>query len=114
MLSFDWENVSVAALRKRTAGLKTRAAPPLRALATGQDRLAEKRLFERLGIPTTRYAAVASRRALASGAAYGRIAGGDQDAPHGLRRQGAASGAHQAEAHAAFEALGPRRCSMRS
>jgi 5-(carboxyamino)imidazole ribonucleotide synthase len=35
------------------------------ALATGQDRVAEKRLFERLRIPTTRWAAVESPRQLA-------------------------------------------------
>ena len=64
VLSFDWENISVAALRTATRGLPTRIAPPLRALATGQDRLREKRLFERLGIPTTRYAAVSSRAQL--------------------------------------------------
>jgi len=58
VLSFDWENISVPALRAATRGLRTRISPPLRALATGQDRLAEKRLFERLGIRTTRYAAV--------------------------------------------------------
>lgn len=64
VLSFDWENVSVAALRAATRGTATRIAPPLRALRTGQDRLAEKRLFERLGIPTTRHAPVNSRAAL--------------------------------------------------
>jgi 5-(carboxyamino)imidazole ribonucleotide synthase len=64
VLSFDWENVSVAALRAATRGSGTRIAPPLRALRTGQDRLAEKRLFERLHIPTTRYAAVDTRAAL--------------------------------------------------
>ena len=58
VLSFDWENISVPALRAATQGLRTRISPSLRALATGQDRLAEKRLFERLGIRTTRYAAV--------------------------------------------------------
>ena len=61
VLSFDWENISVPALRAATRGLRTRIAPPLRALATGQDRLAEKRLFERLGMRTTRYAAVDTR-----------------------------------------------------
>jgi 5-(carboxyamino)imidazole ribonucleotide synthase len=60
VLSFDWENVSVAALRTARRGLRTRIWPPLRALAVAQDRLSEKRLFERLGIPTTRYAAVDS------------------------------------------------------
>ena len=64
VLSFDWENISVATLRAATRGLRTRISPPLRALATGQDRLAEKRLFERLRIPTTRYAPVASRAGL--------------------------------------------------
>ena len=64
VLSFDWENISVTALRAATRGLRTRISPPLRALATGQDRLAEKRLFERLKIPTTRYAAVGSRAGL--------------------------------------------------
>jgi 5-(carboxyamino)imidazole ribonucleotide synthase len=43
---------------------QTRIAPPLKALATGQDRLLEKRLFERLGIRTTRYSAVSSRAEL--------------------------------------------------
>ncbi len=60
VLSFDWENVSVPALRAATRGTGTRIAPPLRALAIAQDRLLEKQLFERLGIATTRYAAVDS------------------------------------------------------
>lgn len=64
VLSFDWENVSVEALRNATRGMRTRIAPPLRALAIAQDRLTEKRLFNRLGIPTTRYATVDSRAAL--------------------------------------------------
>jgi len=64
VLSFDWENISVDSLRAATRGLRTRISPPLRALGTGQDRLAEKRLFERLRIPTTRYAAVSSLAAL--------------------------------------------------
>jgi 5-(carboxyamino)imidazole ribonucleotide synthase len=65
VISFDWENISVPALRSATRGTRARIAPPLRALAAAQDRLAEKRLFERLDIPTTRYAAVDSRAALA-------------------------------------------------
>jgi 5-(carboxyamino)imidazole ribonucleotide synthase len=64
VLSFDWENISAAALRSATRGLPTRIAPPLRALATGQDRLAEKRLFEQLGVRTTRYAPVDTRAGL--------------------------------------------------
>ena len=61
VVTFDWENVPVRSLR----GLDTRVAPPLAALATSQDRIAEKRLFKRLKIPTTRHAAVNSARGLA-------------------------------------------------
>ncbi|MBS0365128.1 MAG: 5-(carboxyamino)imidazole ribonucleotide synthase [Proteobacteria bacterium] len=61
VVTFDWENVSVATLRSAMRGSGARLAPPLPALATGQDRVAEKRLFERLGIPTTRWQAVDSR-----------------------------------------------------
>jgi 5-(carboxyamino)imidazole ribonucleotide synthase len=62
VITFDWENVSVESLA--ALGERTRIAPPLAALAASQDRLSEKRLFDRLGIPTTRYAAVDSRASL--------------------------------------------------
>ncbi len=65
VLSFDWENVPVAALRAAVRGRRTRIAPPLAALAASQDRLAEKGTFERLGIATTRHAAVDTPAALA-------------------------------------------------
>jgi 5-(carboxyamino)imidazole ribonucleotide synthase len=63
VISFDWENISVAALRRAAHG--TRIAPPLAALAVAQDRLAEKRCFQRLSIRTTRFAPVDSRASLA-------------------------------------------------
>jgi 5-(carboxyamino)imidazole ribonucleotide synthase len=63
VISFDWENISVEALRRAARG--TRIAPPLKALGVAQDRLAEKRCFQRLTIPTTRFAAVDSRASLA-------------------------------------------------
>src|SRR5580693_8718537 len=63
VISFDWENVDVTALRK--AAGRTRLAPPLRALAIAQDRVSEKKAFVRLSIPTTRFEAVDSRAALA-------------------------------------------------
>src|SRR5499427_8954101 len=62
VVTFDWENIPVEALQDLPG--KARIAPPLRALAAAQDRLSEKRTFELLGIPTTRYAAVDSRAAL--------------------------------------------------
>ena len=56
VITFDWENVSVDSLR----GLESRICPPIPALAAAQDRISEKRLFERLGIPTTRWRGVSS------------------------------------------------------
>jgi 5-(carboxyamino)imidazole ribonucleotide synthase len=65
VLTFDWENISVEALRGHATGARrARICPPVTALATAQDRVAEKRLFERLGIPTTRWQAVQSQATL--------------------------------------------------
>lgn len=61
--TIDWENVSIDALRALAAD-GARIAPPIPAVATAQDRVSEKRLFERLGIPTTRWQAVSSRTQL--------------------------------------------------
>src|SRR5688572_13805052 len=63
VVTFDWENIPVASLENLPG--PARISPPLRALAAAQDRLTEKRSFELLGIPTTRYAAVDSRETLA-------------------------------------------------
>jgi 5-(carboxyamino)imidazole ribonucleotide synthase len=62
VVTIDWENVSVAALRKLRQ--QTRVSPPPAAIAAAQDRVSEKRLFERLGIATTRWRAVSTRRQL--------------------------------------------------
>ena len=63
VVTFDWENASVEALRALRG--EARIAPPIQALAAAQDRVNEKRLFERLRIPTTRWHAVGSRAQLA-------------------------------------------------
>jgi 5-(carboxyamino)imidazole ribonucleotide synthase len=65
-LTFDWENVPVEPLR--ALGSTTPIQPPLAALQTGQDRLAEKQLFGQLGIPTAQYAQVDSQEELAQAA----------------------------------------------
>jgi len=62
VVTFDWENISVDALRASMGS--TRIAPPIPALAAAQDRVSEKKLFERLEIPTTRWRAVGSRAQL--------------------------------------------------
>ncbi len=65
VITFDWENVALSGLTGIARRGRVRVCPPLAALATGQDRVAEKRLFERLRIPTTRWQAVDSERELA-------------------------------------------------
>ncbi|HEY6823106.1 MAG TPA: 5-(carboxyamino)imidazole ribonucleotide synthase [Steroidobacteraceae bacterium] len=65
VITFDWENVSVSGLAGIARRHRVRICPPVAALQTGQDRVAETRLFERLRIPTTRWQAVDSRRELA-------------------------------------------------
>jgi 5-(carboxyamino)imidazole ribonucleotide synthase len=67
VVTFDWENVSVEALRALPKG--SRICPPLAALAASQDRVSEKRLFERLRIPTTRWRGVESLAELTRAAA---------------------------------------------
>ncbi len=62
VVTFDWENVPVRALRALAGHCPVR--PSLTALAAAQDRASEKRLFERLHIPTTRWRSVESRREL--------------------------------------------------
>jgi 5-(carboxyamino)imidazole ribonucleotide synthase len=64
VLTFDWENVPGASLEAVTRAHGARICPPVAALAAAQDRVAEKRLFERLRIPTTRWQAVSSKAQL--------------------------------------------------
>ena len=49
VVTYEFENVAVA------AAAEVEALPPARALELGQDRLVEKELFARLGIPTARF-----------------------------------------------------------
>jgi 5-(carboxyamino)imidazole ribonucleotide synthase len=59
VVTFDIENVSVA--RLEALQTKTPVHPNPLTVAEAQDRLAEKRLFDRLGIPTAHYAAIDSQ-----------------------------------------------------
>jgi len=62
VVTFDWENVPVASAHAVAKFVPV--WPPPRALAVGQDRLAEKRLFQRLGIPVAAHAVVNDWRGL--------------------------------------------------
>ena len=63
VVTFDWENVPVASARA-IARLRP-VWPPPRALEVAQDRLSEKRIFRRFGIPVAPFAAVDSGADLA-------------------------------------------------
>lgn len=65
LVTYEFENVPVAALEKVA---RTRAVhPPVEALRVSQDRLLEKRLFEKLKIPTPPFRAVDSLADLQAG-----------------------------------------------
>jgi 5-(carboxyamino)imidazole ribonucleotide synthase len=67
VVTYEFENVPVAALREMAA---TRPCfPPVDALRVSQDRILEKELFGRLGIPTPLYRAVDSLADLEAGVA---------------------------------------------
>jgi 5-(carboxyamino)imidazole ribonucleotide synthase len=104
VVTYEFENVPVSALQAVT---KTRACnPPVEALRVSQDRLLEKELFGRLGIPTPPFRAVDSLADLrAAVAAIGlpavlktRRLGYDGRGQRYLRRP--------ADVDAAWEALG--------
>lgn len=59
VVTFDWENISGHALAPLER--MTRIRPPRAALEVSQDRLHEKALFKRLGVPVAEHAAVDNR-----------------------------------------------------
>jgi len=63
VVTYEFENVPVAAAG--TLAARVPVFPPREALEVSQDRLVEKTLFARLGIPTAPFAAVDSPAALA-------------------------------------------------
>ncbi len=107
VVTFDWENVPVAGLRTMQRNAHgARIAPPAAALACGQDRVSEKRLFEKLGIPTTRWRAVDSRAELAAALAAVGLPGVMKTRRLGYDGKGQAVVRTRAEAERAFARLG--------
>lgn len=103
LLTFDWENISVESLQ--ALGRSVRIAPSLKALATARDRIKEKQLFDRLGIPTTRYAAVDNPRSLDRALREIGLPGVLKTRSLGYDGKGQAVVRSVDEAHAALEAL---------
>jgi 5-(carboxyamino)imidazole ribonucleotide synthase len=106
VVTFDWENVPVGSLARIARLHRTRISPPLTALAAGQDRVAEKQLFEKLAIPTTRWHAVGSRAELARALAKVGTPGVLKTRRFGYDGKGQALIRSAAEAERAFRALG--------
>ena len=67
VVTYEFENVPVAALHEMAAARP--CFPPVDALRVSQDRILEKELFSRLGIPTPPYRAVDSLADLEAGVA---------------------------------------------
>ena len=106
VLTFDWENVPAASLREVARKPGARICPPIAALAAGQDRVAEKRLFERLKIPTTRWRAVSSRAELARAIARIGVPGMLKTRRLGYDGKGQAVIRTDADAERAWDRLG--------
>ena len=107
VVTFDWENVPGESLRTLARSRhRPRIAPPAAALECGQDRVSEKRLFERLGVPTTRWCAVDSRSDLESAIAAVGLPGVLKTRRLGYDGKGQARVRTRREALRAFGRLG--------
>jgi 5-(carboxyamino)imidazole ribonucleotide synthase len=106
VITFDWENVPATSLSVLARAHDARICPPIAALATGQDRVAEKRLFGRLAIPTTRWRAVDSRAGLARAIAAVGLPGVLKTRRLGYDGKGQALIRTPGDAERAFRALG--------
>lgn len=62
VVTYEFENVPVASARALASSIPV--FPPPEALEAAQDRLAEKAMFERVGIPVHRYTSIANAREL--------------------------------------------------
>jgi 5-(carboxyamino)imidazole ribonucleotide synthase len=102
VLTFDWENVPAASLSVLSGGV---VRPSSRALALSQDRLAEKRLFARLGIPTAPHASVGSLDGLRRAVRRVGLPGVLKTRRLGYDGKGQAWLRHLADVEAAYEAL---------
>jgi 5-(carboxyamino)imidazole ribonucleotide synthase len=99
-VTFEFESVPAASAERLAA--RVAVQPPPAALATSQDRLAEKTLFRELGIETAAFRAIDSQHDVAAGPLPGvlktRRLGYDGKGQRVLRQAGDATGA--------FDALG--------
>jgi 5-(carboxyamino)imidazole ribonucleotide synthase len=105
VVTYEFENVPAGAVEAlQSAGAAVHPGPE--ALATAQDRLAEKTLFRELGIPTAPFAAVDDQASLDAALAEVGAPAILKTRRLGYDGKGQARIDEPREAHAAFEALG--------
>jgi 5-(carboxyamino)imidazole ribonucleotide synthase len=105
VVTYEFENVPAAAVEAlREAGAAVHPGPE--ALATAQDRLAEKTLFRELGIPTAAFAAVDDQDSLNAALADVGVPAILKTRRLGYDGKGQARIDEPREAHEAFAALG--------
>lgn len=105
VLTYEFENVPLAAA-ERLARARPLYPPPA-ALAAAQDRLAEKRCFQRLGIPTAPFVPVDSYAELTAGLAQVGLPALLKTRRLGYDGKGQVLLRAPADAVAAWQALGP-------
>lgn len=106
VVTFDWENVPVDSAR--LLARRRPVWPPPRALELAQDRVSEKRLFRRLGIPVAPFASVDSAADLARAVAAIGVPGILKTRRLGYDGKGQAGVPHVRDAMAAWKQLGGR------
>lgn len=93
-ITFEFENVPAATLRH--AATIARVDPPVLALETGQDRLLEKQLFERMGLSVHPYEAASTAAEFAAACERVGFAGGSAAGVVAKTRRGGYDGKGQA------------------
>ncbi len=91
VVTYEFENVPVDAARF----LAERAPvyPPLTALEEAQNRQREKRLFQKLGIPTAEFADIEKREDFGEAVEQHGVASDGEDQQDGIRREGTVAAA---------------------
>jgi 5-(carboxyamino)imidazole ribonucleotide synthase len=106
VVTFDWENVPVDSAR--LLAHRRPVWPPPRALELAQDRVSEKRLFRRLGIPVAPFASVHSAADLARAVAAIGVPGILKTRRLGYDGKGQARVSRARDAMVAWQQLGGR------
>jgi 5-(carboxyamino)imidazole ribonucleotide synthase len=107
-ITTEFENVPAFALERLAQASLVR--PPIQAVATAQDRIAEKTFFQSRGFPTAPFRPVGSRQALIAALAEVPLPGLLKTSRLGYDGKGQATVENQADAVRAFERFGQLPC----